>query len=110
VDGVVGRPDGLDGLEAVEELGGEGGEVARAGGALALVERVHHRRHLAGERAVVRARPHLGRRAQVVTCACTRTTGVQCVKFQFAVISGHLACENFLVSHRICRKYVGRSF
>ena len=68
MDGVVGRPDGLDGLEAVEELDGEGGEVARAGGALALVKRVHHRRHLAGERAVVCARPHLGRRAQVVPC------------------------------------------
>jgi hypothetical protein len=33
------------------------------------VQRVHHRRHLAGERAVVRARPHLRRRAQVVPCA-----------------------------------------
>uniref|UniRef100_A0A0A9B0D6 Uncharacterized protein n=1 Tax=Arundo donax TaxID=35708 RepID=A0A0A9B0D6_ARUDO len=66
VDGVVGSPDRLDGLEAVEELGGEGGEVPRAGGALAVVQSVHHRRHLAGERGVVRARPHLGRRAQVV--------------------------------------------
>lgn len=69
VDGVVGRPDGADGLEAVEELGGEGGEVAGAGRRLAVVQRVHHRRHLAGERAVVRARPHLRRRAQVVPCA-----------------------------------------
>jgi hypothetical protein len=32
------------------------------------VERVHHRGHPAGERAVVRARPHLRRRAQVVPC------------------------------------------
>lgn len=101
MDGVVGRPDGLDGLEAVEELGGEGGEVARAAGALALVERVHHRRHPAGERAVVRARPHLGRRAQVVTCVHGRGHCVRprLERASFHIISGQL--ETAFVPHSL---------
>lgn len=98
VDGVVGRPHGLDGLEAVEELGGERREVAVAavgrGRLLALVERVHHGGHLGGQRAVVRARPRLGRRAQVVPCS---TAQEQCIKAcQLARIAAERRGPKFL--------------
>lgn len=72
VDGVVRRPCLIQLLVQVEHVLGIRREVSRAHLLLAVVENVHHPRHPLPEGAVVRGRPHVRARAQIVPCENTQ--------------------------------------
>lgn len=72
VDGVVWRPCLVQLLVQVEHGLGIRRQVSRAHLLLAVVENVHHPRHPLPEGAVVRGRPHVRARAQVVPCGDTQ--------------------------------------